>query len=116
MKFMIMVFGDEADLREKSPGWIERVTAFMAQFDDEIAQTGELVYSEVLEFGSKATLVDRHGGLHAGTFSGTTKPLARFWVVTVPDETRALELAGRVAEAVESAVEVRQVMEGSQRP
>lgn len=116
MKFMIMVFGDEADLREKASGWLERVTDFMARFDDELAVSGELIHSEVLEFGSHAKLVDRHGGVHPGSFSGTTKPLARYWVLRAPDEARALALAARVAEVVESAVEVRRVLEGSQRP
>ncbi|MBX3093706.1 MAG: hypothetical protein KF680_04075 [Cryobacterium sp.] len=116
MKFMLMVFTDRDDLRARPPEWAERLAAFMVRFDDELAHSGELVASEVLEFGEDATLVDRHGGTHRGSFSGTTKPLARFWVVRVPDESRAIELAAQVAEVVGSAVEVRQVWEASHRP
>ena|SRR5690554_3376097 len=116
MKFMLMVFADRDDVRAHSPEWTERMTAFMVRFEDELAVSGELISSEVLEFGENATLVDRHGGTHRGTFSGSTKPLARFWIVHVVDESRAIELAARVAEVVLSAVEVRQVWEASQRP
>lgn len=116
MKFMIMIFADRDDLRAKPPEWAERLAAFMVRFDDELAHSGELVASEVLEYGDDATLVDRHGGTHRGSFSGSTKPLARFWVVRVPDESRAIALATEVAEVVESAVEVRRVWESSPRP
>lgn len=116
MKFMIMVFSDEEDLHTNPPEWTEQVTAFMAQLDDELAHSGELVYSEVLAFGSAASLIDRYGNTHHGTFSGATKPLTRFWVVTVTDEARAVEIAGSIAAVVGAAVEVRHVMKSSQRP
>ena len=116
MKFMIMVFGEQADLKANPPEWSEQLTAFMVQLDDQLAQSGELVYSEVLEYGSSATLVDRHGGSPRGSFSGATKPLSRFWVVRVAAEARAIDIAASIAEVLGSAVEVRHVMESSQRP
>jgi len=116
MKFMIMVFGDEQDLRRRPPEWGERLAAFMVQLEDELAFSGELVSSEVLEFGGSAMLVDRHGGRHPGSFTGNKSPLTRFWLVKVGDESRAFELAGRIAEVVEAAVEVRRVQEASHRP
>lgn len=116
MKFMIMVFGELADLKARPPEWSEHMTDYMARLDDELAHSGELVYAEVLEYGSQATLVDRHGGRHRGSFSGATKPLARFWVVKVPSEDRAIAIAAGLAEVLGAAVEVRHVLEGSQRP
>ena len=116
MKFMIMVFGDAASLHARPPEWAGQFASFMAELDDELAQSGELVFSEVLEDGSAATLVDRHRGFHRGSIAGRGSPLSRFWVVTVPNEERAIEIAGTIAEVIGGAVEVRQVMEGSQRP
>lgn len=110
MKFMLMVFGGESEVRAHGEGWAERVTAFMVELDDELAHRGELVYSEVLEDGDDAHLVDRHGGIHTGSLAGRS-PLLRFIVVKVTDESRALEIAARVAEVVGSAVEVREVRE-----
>lgn len=116
MKFMIMVFGDEANLHAKPPEWIEQMASFMVELDDELAQSGELVFSEVLEDGVAATLVDRHRGFHHGSIAGRGSPLSRFWVVKVSTEARAIEIAGTIAEVLGAAVEVRRVMEGSQRP
>jgi hypothetical protein len=109
MKFMIMEFGDEPELHSRTPEQIEQIVAFMVELDDELAQSGELVYSEVLEDGRDAHLVDRHGRLHQGSFTGHPSPLQRFWVVKVADEGRAIEIARRIAEVVISAVEVREV-------
>lgn len=116
MKFMIMVFGDEKDLHTRPPQWVENVTSFMARLDGELAQSGELVYSEILEDGGGATVVDRRRRFHHGSITGRGFPLSRFWVVKVPNEERADEIAGTIAEVVGGAVEVREVMEGSQRP
>jgi len=110
VKFMLMVFGEESEVRTHGSTWAERVASFMVQLDDELAQSGELVYSEVLEDGHDALLVDRHGGIHDGSLAGAT-PLLRFIVVRVTDESRALEIAARMAEVVGSAVEVREVRE-----
>ncbi|WP_157155763.1 MULTISPECIES: YciI family protein [unclassified Diaminobutyricimonas] len=112
MKFMIMVFGDEATLHIRAKSDIEREAAFMVQFEDELATGGELVYSEVLEFGASGTLVEAYGGTRRGSFS----TLLRYWVVRVPAETRAIELAARVASVTASTVEVRQCMEQSTVP
>lgn len=116
MKFMLMAFGDEKDLHTRPAQWVENATSFMAHLDDELASSGELVYSEVLEDGGGATVVDRRRRFHHGSITGRGFPLSRFWVVKVATEQRADEIAGSIAEVLGSAVEVRQVMEGSQRP
>jgi hypothetical protein len=116
MRFMIMVFGERADLHTKPPEWIEQMAAFMVRLDEELARSGELVYSEVLEGGDSATLVDQRGGTRRGSFNASDAPLSRYWVVKVPDESRAIEIAASVAAAVDAAVEVRQCMEQSLRP
>ncbi|TQL47173.1 hypothetical protein FB562_0224 [Homoserinimonas aerilata] len=116
MRFMIMVFGEEQDVHARPPEWAERLAAFMVQLEDELAFSGELVSSEVLEFGESATLVDRHGGRHRGSFTGNKAPLTRFWLVKVPDAERAFVIAGRVAEVVGGAVEVRRAQEETHRP
>jgi hypothetical protein len=116
MKYMIMVFGDEKDLHTRPHQWVEDVTSFMARLDDELAHSGELVYSEVLDDGGGATVVDRRRRFHHGSITGRGFPLSRFWVVKVPGEERADEIAGSIAEVLGSAVEVRRVMEGAQRP
>lgn len=116
MRFMIMVFGDEAGLRRRTPDRIEHEVAFLAELEDELAQRGEIVTTEVLEWGSAATLVRPGGDRHRGNFNAVDTPLVRFWVVKVPDESRALEIAARVAHVLREPVEVRQCMEASHTP
>jgi hypothetical protein len=116
MKFMIMVFGERAELHSRSPEWIERLVGFMVRLEDELAQSGELVYSEVLEGAKSATLVDPRGAHRPGPSNASDAPLSRYWVVKVPDESRAIEIAASVAAVVERPVEVRQCMEQSLRP
>ena len=115
MKFMIMVFGTPGDLRAKSPEWIEAMVGFMVRFDDELARSGELVYSEVLEAGGSATLVDQHGGARDGSFNNSDAPLSRYWVVKA-SETRAIEIAASLAAAIDAPVEVRRCLEQNLRP
>lgn len=112
MRFMIMVSGSETELRGRSPESIERMTAYMARLDDELASSGELVWSEVLEYGSRAATVDAR----AGILHGAGIPLYRFWVVAVAVEARAVEIATGLAAATDTPVEVRGVFEPSQRP
>ena len=115
MKFMIMVFGTPGDLRAKSPEWIEAMVGFMVRLDDELARSGELVYSEVLEAGGSATLVDQYGSANDGSFNNSDAPLSRFWVVKA-SETRAIEIAASLAAAIDAPVEVRRCMEQYLRP
>jgi hypothetical protein len=116
MKFMIMVFGGRAELQAKPSELIEQVVGFLVRLEDELAASGELVYSEVLEGGDSATLVDEHGGSRRGSFNAPDAPLSRYWVVKVPDESRAIEIAASVAAVVESPVEVRQCLAQFLRP
>ena len=116
MKFMLMEFASESDLKAKSRDWKARMASFMVRLEDELAANGELVYSEVLQFGDFAKLIDRHGRIHTGSFTGTGSPLFRYWVVRVPGEERALQIAASIAEVIESAVEVRECRQDSLRP
>ncbi len=114
MKFMIMVFGDRAGLHAKPTEWIERMVAFMVRLDDELARSGELVYSEVLERGDSATTVEPGLDIRRGGHSDA--PLSRYWVVKVPGQARAVEIASSIAEIVDAPVEVRRCMEQSLKP
>lgn len=116
MRFMIMVFGDEAGLRARSPERIEHEVAFLALLEDELAYSGEIVTSEVLEWGPAATLVLPDGDVQRGALNRVDTPLARFWLVTVPAEARAREIAARVAYELGEPVEVRQCMEAVNTP
>jgi hypothetical protein len=116
MKYMIMVFDEEARLRARPLEAIEQMVAFLVRLDDELAQSGELIYSEVLEHGDSAALVEQSGTVSRGTFNIADVPLSRYWVVKVAEESRAIEIAASMATVLDAPIEVRRCVEQSLRP
>jgi hypothetical protein len=116
VKYMMMMFGDAEDmLGERDPGWVREMIAFMTDFDGELRKSGELVYDEGLAFPKTAKTVSLDNGgqvvVSDGPFAEAKESLAGFWVIDVKDESRAVELAGRVAVWAQK-VEIRGIPDG----
>ena len=112
MKYMLMMFGDAADMMEtREPEWIREMIAFMTEFNGDLTKTGELVHAHGLAFPSTARTVSLTDGqvvVTDGPFAEAKESLAGFWILEVADEARAVELAGRIAHWAEK-VELREV-------
>jgi hypothetical protein len=115
VKYMLMMFGDAADMMEvRTPEWVGEMMAFMTDFNAELDKTGELVHAHGLAFPSTAKTVSLADGqvvVTDGPFAEAKESLAGFWILEVPDEARAVELAGRVVRWAEK-VELREVPDG----
>jgi hypothetical protein len=115
MKYMIMMFGDQATMVEtRSTEWIKGMIRFMTDLDQELADSGELAASEGLADPTQATTVRFEHGAPVptdGPFAESKESLAGYLIVDVDDEARALEIASRIVAVIEGAVEVRQVMD-----
>ena len=115
MKYMIMMFGDQASMVEtRSTEWIKGMIRFMTDLDQELADSGELAASEGLADPTQATTVRFEHGAPVptdGPFAEAKESLAGYWIVDVEDEARALEIASRIVAVIEGPVEVRQVMD-----
>ena len=115
MKYMIMMFGDQASMVEtRSTEWIKGMIRFMTDLDQELADSGERAASEGLADPTQATTVRFEHGAPVptdGPFAEAKESLAGYWIVDVEDEARALEIASRIVAVVEGPVEVRQVMD-----
>jgi hypothetical protein len=88
---------------------------------DELAASGELVASEGLTdpgLGRRVTRADGRttatGPGGDGPFAETKEHLAGFYLVDVADEQRAIDIAGRVPDAIWGMVEVRPVLDMSE--
>jgi hypothetical protein len=116
VKYMIMMFGDQAGLMEqRSPEWIREMIQFMRNFGQELVDAGELVSTEGLVDATLAKTVDYQNGVPVptdGPFAESKESLAGFWIVDVPSEERAIELASRVVAFIECPIEVRRVASG----
>ena len=117
MKYMVMMFGDQASMMEmRSMDWIKEMLQFMGQVHDDLARSGELVAAEGLADPTQAKTV-RIGanGLAAATdgpFAESKESLAGYWIVDVVDEARAIEFAESVVNFTKGPIEVRQIMAG----
>jgi len=115
MKYMLMMFGDGGEMMATAdPAWVQGMIAFMGEFDTELTKSGELLDSRGLAFPSAAKTVRYDDGQVAvtdGPYAESKESLAGYWVLEVPDEKRAVELAGRVAVWART-VELREVLDG----
>lgn len=114
MKYMIMMFGDGASLMvARSEQWIAEMIDFMTRLDQELRDSGELVFQAGLADGSTAKTFRADGGTVAATdgpFAEAKESLIGYWVLDVADEARAAEVASRIAQYA-GVVEVRPVMD-----
>jgi hypothetical protein len=112
---MIMMFGDQSGLAEKSPEWIQDMIGFMHKLNQDLESAGELVGAEGLADPTQAKTVTFQDGLPVATdgpFAESKESLAGYWIVDVEGEARAIEIASQVNAFTEGPMEVRQVMAG----
>lgn len=114
MKYMILTFGDQATMmQERTVEWVRSMFSFMQTLYGDLKEAGELVGAEGLADPTAAKTVRFENGVPVttdGPFAEAKEALAGFWIVDVPTETRALEIAARIVKFVERPIEVRQVM------
>ena len=116
MRYMLILHGTEAALLERAPEWREEAVEFMARFNDELAVSSELEYTELVDDEAHAVCVGPGGDVTEGWYNKGARPLQRIWVVRVAGEERARELAGRIAGELDTWVEVRRCLAGAHRP
>lgn len=113
MKYMIMLFGDDA-WAGKPPEWVTERQMFMGRMDQELRESGERVDGQALA-GAATTVRFRDGApvTTDGPFAESKEALAGYWIVDVESEARALEIASEAVAFTERPLEVRRVMDAS---
>jgi hypothetical protein len=113
MKYMVMMFGDQASMIEmRSTEWIREMIQFMHKLNQDLTNSGELVAAEGLADASQAKTVRIKDGFPIvtdGPFAESKESLAGYWIVDVEDEARALGIASHVVAFTHGPIEVRQV-------
>jgi hypothetical protein len=126
MKFMLMMHAPRGNgdyqVNDWSPDDFAAHIGFMKSYNERLHETGEYVDAQGLAPPAQAKLVRAaEGGLPVtdGPFAESKEFLVGFWIVEVPGEERALELAARASQApgpggrpMNMNIEVRQVMSG----
>ena len=114
MKYVIMMFGDQSGMEDKSPEWMKNMIEFMFRIDKDLEESGELVFQQGLADPSQAKLVDLRDGVPVATdgpFAESKESLAGFWVVDVENHARVIEIASQVVAVIEGPVEVREALD-----
>jgi hypothetical protein len=113
VKYLIMMFGDQASMLERRPvEWVREMIQFMHEVNGELSASGELVSAEGLVDASQAKKVDYADGavvISDGPFAESKESLAGYWIVDVDKEARALEIASKVVAFTQGPIEVRQI-------
>src|SRR5215467_9231989 len=111
-----MMFGDQASMMEmRTPEWVREMIAFMHKLNEDLTRSGELVHAFGLADATQAKTVRIKDGIPVATdgpFAESKESLAGYWIVDVPSEARAIEIASRVVAFIVGPIEVRQVGEG----
>jgi hypothetical protein len=114
MKWMILMFGDQATMVEtRTPEWIREMIRFMTDMDEELRSSGERVDAQGLADPTQAITVRFQGGAPVptdGPFAEAKESLAGYWIVEATKE-RAIEIASKIVAFIEGPIEVRQVMD-----
>jgi hypothetical protein len=115
VKYIIMMFGDQASMLERrSLAWAREMVDFMHKLNDDLTRAGELASAEGLADATQAKSVHFRNGMSVvtdGPFAESKESLAGYWIVDVENEARALEIAKRVVAFTEGPIEVRQIMD-----
>jgi hypothetical protein len=115
VKYLIMMFGDQASMLERrSTDWVIEMIQFMHDLNARLAAAGELVSAEGLTDATEAKTVGFADGgvvISDGPFAESKESLAGYWIVDVVSQARALEIAATVVAFTHGPIEVRQIGE-----
>ncbi len=128
MKFILMMHAPanapaDAGIASWKPEEVKNMIQFMKDLNADLKARGELASAEGLDYPPRPRIVRAQGDatplVTDGPFVETKEFLVGYWIVEVPNEQRAIEIAARASacpgpggKPLNQAIEVRQVMPG----
>lgn len=116
MRYVLSWHTRDAELRERSPAWHEEAAAFLARLEGELNAHSELDSTLVLAPDALASVLGPGHERREGHYNSEAKPVARLWVIRTSGRERAEAIAAELAGELDTWIEVREVLEGAQRP
>lgn len=110
MRYMLMIYLDEAKFEPLTRAEQEGFTNAMLDFDEELMASGHYVMSEALQLPGEAVTVRRWDGILSttdGPFMETKEHLSGFFVIEARDLNEAIGIAGRMPLATMCSIEIR---------
>jgi hypothetical protein len=128
VKFMLMMHSPanapaNAGIASWKPEEVQNMIKFMKDLNADLSSRGELASAEGLDYPPRPRIVHAQTGgaplVTDGPFVETKEFLVGYWIVEVPNEQRAIEIAARASACpgpggtpLNMPIEVRQVMPG----
>ena len=112
MKYMLMIFANEAALQARSPAQTDEAHAAYGAYTEALKKAGAYVGGERLRPVATATTVRLKSGKSEvlnGPYAETKEQLGGYYLIDVPDLDAALSWAARCPGASQGAMEVRPI-------
>lgn len=110
MKYMLMIYGNEAAMQTARKADIEQMMGAYYAYTEALKKAGALIGGDPLEASSTGTTVRVANGktqVLNGPYAETKEQLAGYYLIDVPDLDAALTWAARCPGASFGAIEVR---------
>ena len=111
MRFLFLLYGDEAAELALSPEERRAIVERHREFTADLAARGALLGGEALGSGARAAVVRGRESVTDGPFAETKEQLGGFYLVECADRAEAIALARLVPASPGSLVEVRPIAE-----
>lgn len=114
MRYMMLIYTDEAVEASRTPAENEAVMSQYFAFSRETRERGAYLTGEPLHPTNMATTVRvRDGRIFTsdGPFAETKEQLGGFYILNCKDLDEAIELAAKIPGAQEGSVEIRPIVE-----
>jgi hypothetical protein len=114
MQYLLMIYGEEAAMQNRSQEDIGRVVGAFMAYTEAVKSAGVLVGSNRLRPTNTATtvrLADGKTQVLNGPYAETREQLGGYYLIDVPDLDAALSWAARCPGAEYGTIEVRPVWE-----
>ena len=114
MRYLALIYGEEAGREETAPEEMQKMMDAYEAFGKEAAERGVLQSGEALEPTSSATTVRVRNGetlTTDGPFAETKEQLGGYYLLDCKDLDEAIEMAAKIPGSWHGSVEVRPIWE-----
>jgi len=115
MKYLCLIYQDEAELQKWSAEEMSKLSAEYKAFGESIQKSGQLVLGQGLQPTHTATTVRVRDGktlITDGPFAETKEQLGSIFIIEAQDLDDAIQVAARIPSARFGSIEVRPVWAG----
>lgn len=114
MRYLLLIYGDEAAEAKKGEAEMGEVLAAYHAYTAELTSAGKILGGEALQPTATATTVRARGGktlVTDGPFAETKEQLGGFYMIEAKDLDEAVAWAAKIPGAREGSIEVRPIWE-----